>query len=182
MDLVQWISCPVSLSPPGGCSRTWPAAVPVCQRGFQRVLFDRCSSVTSRLLWFHFFEWIDKFQRKKTGEKRRNLKKKKYQLDWLPFWSSQGLGPRNPIWEGRREEERKKEREEKKGKGEIRRREKKSYHSVSKCAAGDSTRMHSFDKNVWLSAHPCSPLNATRVLLSMPAARSWLHYAEYVEA
>lgn len=80
--------------------------------------------------------------------------KKKYQLDWLPFWSSQVLGPRNPIWEGRREEQEKEE-----GKRELRlekgERKGKSQLPLSvKCVTGGLKWMH-FNKRVQLSAHLC---------------------------
>lgn len=77
-------------------------------------------------------------------KKKNKSRKKRYQLDWLPFWSSQGLGPRNPIWEGRREgkgkrREREKQRWKKKWKGEER-----SYHSVNKCAASSFSSHFAF--------------------------------------
>lgn len=79
-------------------------------RGITRDLLVSSSSVTNFFLFF--FE-------EKTGETWKD--NKKYQLDWLPFWSSQGLGPRNPIWEGRREEE----GEEGEKRDEVRKRRKK---------------------------------------------------------
>lgn len=76
--------------------------------------------------------------------KKEEIMKKKYQLDWLPFWSSQGLGPRNPIWEGRREGGGKmRERGKQRWKREIKR-EERSYHSVNKCAASSVLILFTF--------------------------------------
>lgn len=80
----------------------------------RRIVFGRiCSSVTTSppLVWFSFsttnsFLWGNLRKNRSQKKKKKKRRNQKYQLDWLPFWSSQGLGPRNPIWEGRREEER----------------------------------------------------------------------------
>lgn len=60
------------------------------------------------------------------GQNKRK-KRRKYQLDWLPIWSSQGLGPRDSIWEGEKKKRKKRRKNQKEGgkeKGNL------SYHSV----------------------------------------------------
>lgn len=146
-------------------------------------MFDRCSSVTSCLQWFHFSaSCFDEFQRKKKQEKKGEIKKKKIPTWLVALLIKSRTGPSQPDLGGKERGGEEKRKRGKEGKGRNKEEGKEKLPLSFKMCRWWFNSDAFFYKNVWLSAHPCSLLNATRVLLSVPAARSWLNYAKYVEA